>query len=239
MENNPYLPPSSEITAETPESNPIVAFFKMFAGVLLIIFSVLILIISIVGIVGGFKNLFSDFIPIGFALAHLLSAGIFLLLGWWMLKVGIRLVTGKKNPESGIHKPIWVKLFLIYVSMGAIGRIYTYLIMFGTIVPITFEQRLYFEELGILNDLFIFSSVLLNLAAGIALFQLRAIAVKLLLISVIITPILTGYTLFIASYTPSTPGEELFLLVSSIIRLGILIAIFLYSVNLKQQGKLS
>ncbi|MEK8016807.1 MAG: hypothetical protein VSS75_008060 [Candidatus Parabeggiatoa sp.] len=239
MENNPYAPPSSEIQTEEAKTSPVGRFFKVLAGVLLIIFSLLILIISIMGVVAGIRHLFSDTIQNAIALAQLLGAVLFLVLGIWLMKVGIRLVSGKKKPEEANRKPIWVKLFLIYVSMGAIGMVYSYLIMSSGTLPMTPEQRAYFDNLGMLDYLLIFSSTLLNLAAGITLFRLRAIAVKLLLISLILSPILMLYTVFISGYSPATPLEQIISLISSLVGMGILIAIFLYSLNLKKQGKLT
>jgi uncharacterized membrane protein len=90
-----------------------------------------------------------------------------------------------------------------------------------------------------LDYLLIFSSTLLNLVAGITLFRLRAIAVKLLLISLILNPILMLYTVFISGYSPANPTEQILSLISSLVGMGILIAIFVYSLNLKKQGKLT
>jgi hypothetical protein len=239
MENNPYAPPSSEIPTEESKKSPVGRFFQVLAGVLLIIFSLLILIISIVGGVAAINNLFSDSIPNAIALAQLLGAALFLVLGIWLMKVGIRLVSGKKKPEDPNRKPIWVKLFLIYVSMGAIGMVYSYLLMSSGSLPMTPEQRAYFGNLGMLDYLLIFSSTLLNLAAGITLFRLRAIAVKLLLITLILSPILMVYTFFISGYSPASPAEQIVSIISSLVGMGILIAIFVYSLNLKKQGKLT
>ncbi|RKZ54047.1 MAG: hypothetical protein DRR16_06170 [Candidatus Parabeggiatoa sp. nov. 3] len=239
MENNPYAPPSSEIPTEEAKKSSVGRFFQVLAGVLLIIFSLLILIISIVGGVAAINNLFSDSIPNGIALSQLLGAALFLVLGIWLMKVGIRLVSGKKKPEGANRKPIWVKLFLIYVSMGAIGIVYSYLIMSSGSLPMTPEQRAYFDNQGMLDYLLIFSSTLLNLAAGITLFRLRAIAVKLLLITLILSPILMVYTFFISGYSPASPAEQIVSIIGSLVGMGILIAIFVYSLNLKKQGKLT
>jgi len=240
MENNPYAPPSSEIPTEEAKTSPVGRFFKVLAGVLLIIFSLLILIISIMGVVAGIRHLFSDTIQNAIALAQLLGAVLFLVLGIWLMKVGSRLVSRRKKSEEPTQKPIWVKLFLIYVSMGAVGDVNTYLIMFSNpFFPMTYEQRAYFENFGMLHNFLIFSNTLFNVAAGISLFRLRRIALKLLLISLILSPILMLYTVFISGYSPATPLEQIISLISSLVGMGILIAIFLYSRNLKKQGKLT
>jgi hypothetical protein len=148
--------------------------------------------------------------------------------------------TPKSNLVSG-HAPVegerpgWVWAIFILYAFSLTSTIISIYLLYSNALPLEGEQKLYFDNLGLVGWSMTAIGALLNFSAALTLFMLRKITVKIWLAALGFSVVATLYRL---QDSHSLQMMKTLAIIGVVMSICVKIAIYLYARRLARRGVL-